>query len=150
MDKAAIKTAAANFMQALLDWKSPKYILATFEKTRPTWTDEELKKAVAHETAIIDSIIREYKPIYDLAMRGDIDEPFDFMGYIMSRVGRVFGDELSYPEITNPYYTFCGVLRGGLTHREFWDTDYYKRHLLPKKFHDACLGVPSALSAQYW
>jgi hypothetical protein len=134
MDKEAIKIAAENFMQALFNWKNPKNILAIFQKTRLTWTEEQLRKSEIYTESIIDPIILAYQPIYDLAMRQDIDEPFDFIGYIMSRVGRVLSDELSYPEITNSYNKLYTILRGGLTHEEFWETDYYKKHLLPKKF----------------
>jgi hypothetical protein len=141
MDKEAIKIAAENFMQALLNWKDPNDILSIFKKTRSTWTDEELKKTVIHETAVVDPIILAYRPIYDLAVRGDIDEPFDFIGYIMARVGRVLSDELSYPEIINPYNKLYTILRGGLTHEEFWETDYYKKHLLPKKINEVTKNI---------
>lgn len=47
MDKPAIKQAALDFKQALLDWKDRDKILETFEQTRDSWTQEQYEKTVA-------------------------------------------------------------------------------------------------------
>jgi hypothetical protein len=134
MDKPAIKQAAIDFRQALLDWKDKEKILETFKQTRDSWTEEQLERTVLYCEEQIDYILKALNPIIDLATAGDIDEPFSMTSFTGSKVGRVLWDELSYPEITVPYEKFSELLRGGLTHDEFWKTDYYKLNLLPKKF----------------
>lgn len=135
MDKPAIKEAAEVFMMALVDWKAHLWkTVPTYLSPPSTWTIEE--ENVFHQAQIdlIDYVIQAYIPIYNMTQVEAIDEPFDFMGYMMGQIGRVLGDELSYPEITKPYYKFCDSLMGGMTDQEFWETDYYKKHLLPKNF----------------
>ncbi len=134
MDKPAIKQAAIDFRQALFDWKDKDKILETFKKSRDSWTDEQLVRTVIYCEGQIDYILKALNPIIDLAIAGDIDEPFAMTSFTGSKVGRVLWDELSYPEITVPYEKLSELLRGGLSHDEFWKTDYYKLNLLPKKF----------------
>ncbi len=136
MDKPAIKQAAIDFKQALLDWKDRDKILETFKQNRDSWTEEQFENTVLYCSNQIDSIFKVLNPILDLALAGDIDEPFDFLRYSMSKVGRVFSDELSYPEIRIPYERLIEVLIGGLTQREFWETDYCKLSLMPKNLRE--------------
>ncbi len=134
MHKPVIKQAAIDFRQALLDWKTKERIMKVAKIHRPEWTEEDLNRSVLYNEDLINPILKALNPIIDLAIAGDIDEPFDFLSYTMSKVGRVFGDELSYPEIRIPYEHLIEVLIGGLSQREFWETDYCKLNLLPKKF----------------
>ena len=67
-------------------------------------------------------------------MEGELDAPFDLIGYMTSKVGRTLGDELSYPEIRDPYFIMASLLTGGVTNRGFWFTDYHIKKLLPKKW----------------
>lgn len=133
MDKQEIKQAAIDFRQALLDWKDEKKILEIFKRTRDSWTEEQLKRTVVYCEGQVQFILEALDPILDLAIAGNIDEPFAFTSYIGAKVGRTLWDELSYPEITMPYEKLSELLLGGLTYEEFWKTDYYKLHLMPKK-----------------
>ena len=134
MNKLAIKKAAGDFMSSLVAWKDKEKIRKYFEQTRQNWTEEELQSTVKYETGVVAPVITAFQPIYNMAQAEAIDEPFDFSGYMTGQVGRVLGDELSYPEITNPYYKLVDLFKGGLETREFWETDYCKKHLLPKNF----------------
>ncbi|MFB2578091.1 MULTISPECIES: hypothetical protein [unclassified Acinetobacter] len=82
-------------------------------------------------------MIDAFKPIYVLAIQEQIDEPFSFISYMTSHVGRVLGDELSYDEITVPYFKLAELLRGSVDHETFWKSKYYKERLLPKAYHAA-------------
>ncbi|MQR02060.1 hypothetical protein [Glaciimonas soli] len=134
MDKLKIREAAEKFQQALLHWKSEEKIRSVAAIHRPNWKEEDVENSIRYNTKLINPILDAFKPIYNLAVEGDIDEPFDFTGYMGGRIGRVLWDELSYPEILQPLEILVELLKGGLSSRDFLETNYYKLHLLPKKF----------------
>lgn len=134
MDMPAIKEAAEEFMQALQYWKSEYKVRKVASIYRPEWEEEDIIKSVRYNEALVNPVIKAFKPIYEMAQAEVIDEPFAFNSYMTGQVGRVLGDELSYPEITEPFYKLVDLFKGGLETREFWETDYYKKHLLPKNF----------------
>ena len=137
MDKQAIKKMADTFKQTLVNWKTTLWRTVPVYLTPPSsWTEEEAKEIQLGQIELIDHILLAYEPIYQLAISEDIDEPFDLTGYMGGRVGRVLWDELSYPEITKPLNKLTELLHGGLTCDEFWATDYYRKHLLPKKLQN--------------
>ncbi|MQR02576.1 hypothetical protein [Glaciimonas soli] len=135
IDKLAIREASERFRQALLYWKSEEKVRGVVTIHRPYWKEEDIAKSVQYCEGQVAPILEAFDPIYNLAIAGDIDEPFDLSGYMTSKVGRILGDELSYPEITEPYNKIIEALRGGLSHQEFYKTEYYKLHLMPKKFN---------------
>ncbi len=136
MDKEEIKQAAIEFKQALIDWKSREGIIEAFSTYRDQWTEEDVIKAVNKETRTVKPVLEAFEPIYRLAIRGDINEPFAFQSYMMSYVGRVLGDELSWPEVQGPYYRIITSLKGGLTAEEMWESPYYKDRKLPKHYSE--------------
>lgn len=137
MDKAEIKQAAINFKKALIEWKSNRGIIKAFSTYRSEWTQEDVNKAVRKETKMVKPVLEAFEPIYRLATRGEIDEPFAFQSYMMSKVGRVLGDELSWPEVKEPYDRMIDSLTGGLEYAEFMETSYYKNRRLPKYYQQA-------------
>ena len=68
--------------------------------------------------------------------RKKIDQPFDLSGYIHSFFTGFYWSEVDYPEIDKPLSKLSELMRGGLSHEEFWETDYYKKHLVPKKVQE--------------
>ena len=137
MNQAEIKEAAEAFMQALMDDKNPVKIAEIFYKNRPQDSEADLQRCIAFETNLVDHVITPYQPIYDLAINGEIDEPFDFGGYMQANTGRLLIEHLDYPEITDTRHALCRALRGGLSIEEFWQSKNYKEQLLPKKMRVA-------------
>ncbi|WP_425919355.1 hypothetical protein [Acinetobacter sp. TSRC1-2] len=43
---------------------------------------------------------------------------------------------MDYLEIDKPLKKLSELMRGGLSHEEFWETDYYTKHLVPKKVQE--------------
>lgn len=146
MDKEEIKQAAIEFKQALIEWKSREGIIEAFSTYRDHWIEEDVVKAVNKETRTVKPVLEAFEPIYRLAIRGDINEPFDFMGYMMSYVGRVLGDELSWPEVQDPYYRIIASFRGGLDPEEAWETPHYKNRKLPELYNE----VVKEIEAEGW
>lgn len=136
MDKAEIKQAAISFKQALIDWKSKEKIVRVAATHKPNWTEEDIRKSIIYNTELVEPVLQAFEPIYRLAIRGEISQPFDFMGYMMSYVGRVLGDELSWPEVREPYQRMIDSLIGGLTYENFLETRYYEERILPEKFKE--------------
>ncbi len=132
LDQSAIKVAAEKFMQALVNWKDRDLIKQHFKTTRISWTEEELDNAVKHESNYIDPVIKVYQPIYDVAIRGEIDQPLAFSKYMHSFFTGFYWDQIRYPEITDPLEQLSDLFQGGLTAEEFMETDYYKNNRLPK------------------
>lgn len=135
MDKAAIKQAAIDLKNALQAWCDREEIKKIFNDTRNHWTQEELDKAVVSATRMIDGILEPYEPIFRLAIQEEIHHPFAFSLYMGSFVGRTFTDELSWPQISKPYFNLCDVLRGGLSLEEAYLNHYYANRILPEKYH---------------
>jgi len=146
MDKEEIKQAAIEFKQALIEWKSREGIIEAFSTYRDQWTEEDIVKAVNKETRTVKPVLEAFEPIYRLAIRGDINEPFDFMGYMMSYVGRVLGDELSWPEVREPYDRMIDSLEGGLSYDEVSKVPSYKNRKLPELYSE----VVKEIEAEGW
>ena len=136
LDQAAIQIAAEEFMQALIKWKDRDSIRKLFVETRDSWTEEELDSVVQYESNYIDPIIKVYQPVYDVAIQGGVDQPFAFSSYIHSFFTGFYWSEVDYPEINKPLDKLSELMRGGLSHEEFWETEYYKKHLLPKQVQE--------------
>lgn len=137
MDKEEIKQAAIEFKKALINWKSREKIEKVAKIHRPEWTEDDIKKSIEFNTRMIKPVIEAFEPIYRLAIRGDIDEPFMLSSYMTSKVGRVLGDELSWPEVQDPYYRIIDSLKGGLNTSEMWETPFYKNQKLPEHYDQA-------------
>ncbi len=137
MDKEEIKQAAIGFKQALINWKSREKITRIATIHHPEWEEEDIQKSIEFCTRQVKPVLEAFEPIYRLAIGGEIERPFDFMGYMMSYVGRVLGDELSWPEVREPYDRMIDSLIGGLEYGEFMKTSYCKEHLLPQKYQQA-------------
>ncbi|WP_019673736.1 hypothetical protein [Psychrobacter lutiphocae] len=146
MDKEEIKQAAIEFKQALINWKSREKIERVVAIHRPEWTEEDIKKSIEFNTRMIKPVLEAFEPIYRLAIRGDINEPFMLSSYMTSFVGRVLGDELSWPEVQDPYYRLIASLKGGLTTEEMWETPYYKNRKLPEHYNQ----VVKEIEAEGW
>lgn len=87
------------------------------------------KRGFPISVADVDYALKLLDPILDLCIKKELEEPFDFIGYM----GRIMGDHLGFPNIRSYWYQLCDLGRGGLTHDEFWATDYVNRHLMPKQ-----------------
>lgn len=86
-----------------------------------------------YEQEIIDQELDHLAPILDLCIAKEMEEPFPLIDYVNPRV---FGDVLAFPELTKPYYELAGLLRGGMTHEEFWASEYTKNRRLPRQMRE--------------
>ena len=146
MDKEEIKQAAIEFKQALINWKSREKIERGALIRHPDWTEEDILRCIEIETRTVKPVLEAFEPIYRLAIRGDINEPFMLSSYMTSFVGRVLGDELSWPKVQDPYYRVIASLKGGLTTEEMWDSPYYKNQKLPELYSE----VVKEIEAEGW
>lgn len=137
MNDQEIKQAAIEFKKALINWKSREGIIEAFSTYRDQWTDEDVSKAVSKETRVVKPVLEAFEPIYRLAIQGRMEKPFSFQSYMMTYVGRVLGDELSWPEVREPYQRMINSLKGGLTTDELIDSVYYRNNLLPEHYDQA-------------
>lgn len=137
MDKPEIEQAAIEFKKALINWKSREKIVRVAAIHRPEWMEEDIQKSIAFNTGLVKPVLEAFEPIYRLAIRGEISEPFSFMSYMMSYVGRVLGDELSWPEVHEPYQRMINSLKGGLTSEEFMESSYIINRKLPEHYDQA-------------
>lgn len=137
MNEQEIKQAAIEFKKALIEWKSREGIIEAFSTYRDQWTDEDVSKAVSKETQVVRPVLEAFEPIYRLAIQGKIEKPFSFQSYMMTYVGRILGDELSWPEVREPYQRMINSLKGGLTTEELIDSVYYRNNLLPEHYDQA-------------
>lgn len=137
MNEQEIKQAAIEFKKALINWKSREGIIEAFSTYRDQWTDEDVSKAVSKETRVVKPVLEAFEPIYRLAIKGKVEKPFSFQSYMMTYVGRVLGDELSWPEVREPYQRMINGLKGGLTTEELIDSVYYRNNLLPEHYDQA-------------
>ena len=71
---------------SLEDYFEIESIVKAFSKYPHEWTDEDVSSAVSisKETRVIKLVLKVFEPIYRLAIRGDINEPFSFQSYMMS------------------------------------------------------------------
>ena len=71
---------------SLEDYFEIESIVEAFSKYRHEWTDENVSSVVniSKETRVIKLVLEAFEPIYRLAIRGDINEPFSFQSYMMS------------------------------------------------------------------
>lgn len=134
MDNIAIKEGALSFMVALNAWKSAWWTMSSFLELNISCTEDEILITKNYYERLINPIIEAFDPVLKICMVEGFDAPFDLGGYMVSNVGRTLGDELAYPEITEPYSRIKRLLMGGMTHQEFWVTKYYKEGLLPKNW----------------
>lgn len=137
MNKSEIEQAAIEFKKALINWKSREGIIEAFSTYRDQWTDEDVSKAASKETRVVKPVLEAFEPIYRLAIQGKIEKPFALQSYMMSYTGRVLGDELSWPEVREPYDRMIDSLTGGLEYKEFMNTSYYKDRKLPEYYDQA-------------
>ena len=56
MNQVAIKIAAEEFMQALLDWKSERTIRETIAPYRPEWGEQEILNCIERSESLINPI----------------------------------------------------------------------------------------------
>lgn len=137
MNKPEIKQAAIEFKKALINWKSREKIEKGALVRHPDWTEENILRCIEIETRRIKPVIEAFEPIYRLAIQGKMEKPFSFQSYMMTYVGRVLGDELSWPEVREPYQRMINSLKGGLTTEELIDSIYYRNNLLPEHYDQA-------------
>lgn len=149
MDKEAIEQAAIDLKNALHTWCDREEIKKNLNDTRRHWTQEKLDRIVVHEKRRIDSILERYEPIFRLAIREEINHPFNFSLYMMSSVGRVFTDELYYPQISEPYFRLCNLLGGQLSLEETYMNHYIKNNILPDKYHQVVKEIEQEISTNY-
>ena len=137
MNEQEIKQAAIEFKTALINWKSREGIIGAFSTYRDQCTDEDVSKAVSKETRVVRPVLEAFEPIYRLSIQGKVEKPFSFQSYMMTYVGRVLGDELSWSEVREPYQRMINSLKGGLTTEELIDSVYYRNNLLPEHYDQA-------------
>ncbi|MFT5428130.1 MAG: hypothetical protein ACI8R1_002035 [Psychrobacter glaciei] len=137
MNKPEIEQAAIEFKKALINWKSREKIVRVASIHRPDWAEKDILCCIEVETRRIKPVIEAFEPIYRLAVQGKIEKPFALQSYMMSYTGRVLGDELSWPEVREPYQRMINSLKGGLTTEELIDSIYYRNNLLPEHYDQA-------------
>ena len=134
MNKAAIKQAAIEFKQALIDWKTRWWELPTFLALNKQWTQQEKTDGCVYNAKLIDPVLKTADQILELCITENIDRPFHLSGYVSSNNGRILRDELAFPEITAPYDHLVELLMGGMSDEEFWKSAYYKERLMPSRY----------------
>ncbi|QPF73476.1 hypothetical protein G8A07_11470 [Roseateles sp. DAIF2] len=87
----------------------------------------------SYEQEVADSELDHLQPLLMLCIAKELEEPFPLLRYVNPRV---FGDVLSFPEITRPYYELVHAMYGGMSDEEFWDSEYYKECRLPRKMRE--------------
>ena len=137
MNKLEIEQAAIEFKKALINWKSREKIVRVASIHRPDWAEKDILRCIEVETRRIKPVIEAFEPIYRLAVQGKIEKPFALQSYMMSYTGRVLGDELSWPEVREPYQRMINSLKGGLTSEEFMESSYIINRKLPKHYDQA-------------
>lgn len=137
MNKKEIKQAAIEFKKALIKWKSKEKIVRVASIHRPEWDEDDIQKSIQFNTRLVRPILEVFEPIYRLAIQGKMKKPFALQSYMMSYTGRVLGDELSWPEVREPYQRMINSLRGGLTTEELIESIYYRNNLLPEYYDQA-------------
>ena len=137
MDKPEIKQAAIEFKKALINWKSREGIIEAFSTYLDQWTDEDVSKAVSKETRVIKPVLEAFEPIYRLAIQGKMEKPFALQSYMMTYTGRALGDELSWPEVREPYQRIINSLKGDLTSEEFMESPDIINRKLPEHYDQA-------------
>ena len=137
MNKPEIEQAAIEFKKALINWKSREQIVRVASIHRPDWAEKDILRCIEVETRRIKPVIEAFEPIYRLAVQGKIEKPFALQSYMMSYTGRVLGDELSWPEVREPYQRMINSLKGGLTSEEFMESPYIINRKLPEHYDQA-------------
>ncbi|WP_228724555.1 MULTISPECIES: hypothetical protein [unclassified Psychrobacter] len=137
MNEQEIKQAAIEFKKALIEWKSREKIVRVASIHRPEWDDDDIQKSIQFNTRLVRPVLEAFEPIYRLAIQGKMKKPFALQSYMMSYTGRVLGDELSWPEVREPYDRMIDSLTGGLEYKEFMNTSYYKDRKLPEYYDQA-------------
>jgi hypothetical protein len=137
MNKSEIEQAAIEFKKALINWKSREKIEKGALVLHPDWTEENILRCIEIETRRIKPVIEAFEPIYRLAIQGKLEKPFALQSYMMSYTGRVLGDELSWPEVREPYDRMIDSLTGSLEYEVFTETPYYKNRELPEYYDQA-------------
>ena len=137
MNKSEIEQAAIEFKKALINWKSREKIEKGALVRHPDWTEEDILRCIEIETRRIKPVIEAFEPIYRLAIQGKLEKPFALQSYMMSYTGRVLGDELSWPEVREPYDRMIDSLTGSLEYEVFTETPYYKNRELPEYYDHA-------------
>lgn len=137
MNEQEIKQAAIEFKKALIEWKSREKIVRVASIHRPEWDDDDIQKSIQFNTRLVRPVLEAFEPIYRLAIQGKMKKPFALQSYMISYTGRVLGDELSWPEVREPYDRMIDSLTGGLEYKEFMDTSYYKDRKLPEYYDQA-------------
>ena len=71
---------------SLEDYFEREGIIEGFSKYRYEWTEEDVSSevSISKEIRVIKLALEAFEPIYRLAIRGDINEPFSFQSYMMS------------------------------------------------------------------
>ncbi len=131
MDKEEIKQAAISFKRALLNWKSEENIRESSKTRHPDWDEEDIVKCIKYESNILKPILEAFEPLYRLAIREEINQPFGFYNYY---VARTMSDHLGWPETLHPYWRFLSSIEGGLTEDELSEIPYYTEKQLPEKY----------------
>lgn len=89
---------------------------------------------------IIDQELEHLDPVLNLCIAKELEEPFPMLSYVNPRI---FGDVLAFDELTKPYYELVHALYGGMTHEEFWASEYGKERRLPRQLRKPPEYVPS-------
>lgn len=88
----------------------------------------------SYEQRIIDQELDHLRPILDLCIAKELEEPFPMIRYVNPRI---FGDVLAFPELTGPYYKLVDLMYGGMSDEEFWASEFYKAPRMPRQLREA-------------
>lgn len=134
MLKNEIKETAIELMESLQNWSSREHVIEAFKQQGRELDEKDIEVAIHYSRQLVEPVIKAFQPIYTLAINEKIDQPFSFISYMVSKTGRVLGDELSYDEIRLPYLRLAELLMGGLDPDSFYASEYYKDNILPDGF----------------
>ena len=134
IQKSEVKETAIEFMESLQNWCSREHVVEAFKQQGRALDEKDIDLAIHHSRQLVEPVINAFQPIYLLAINGKINQPFSFISYMMSKTGRVLGDELSDNEIRLPYLRLAELLMSGLDPDSFYASEYYKDNILPDGF----------------
>ncbi|MFT3759168.1 hypothetical protein [Thauera sp.] len=101
--------------------------------------EDFLNRGFSGSAECVDYALKKLNPILDLCISKELNEPFDFIGYM----GRIMGDHLDFPNIRPFWWNLCTLGRGGLTPEEFWNTDFVNLQLIPEQLRPSPEYQPS-------
>ncbi|MFC5771142.1 hypothetical protein [Thauera sinica] len=91
--------------------------------------EDFLKRGYPGSAECVDYALELLNPILDLCISNELEEPFDFFGYMV----RNMRDQFWIPYDDPHWRRLCDLGRGGLTHKDFLESNFAKQKIMPKQ-----------------